>query len=78
MSKKEVVILKCTECKRNAVAKVYAKWPSKKMHKTVCGYHLRPYKTSEFRRVPIEPPKRERIRQLGYEKPVKYHGYAPV
>lgn len=74
-------VLICDQCNRKAVMKVYAKWPSKKMHKLVCGYHLRPYKTSEFRRVEVN--KTEKKERVGYIEPPKVmarvnKGYAPV
>lgn len=61
---------KCAECGRDAKTFVVRKYPAKgdKIKKWFCGYHTRPYLTSEFKRrdiVRLEPPPKIKV------------GYAP-
>lgn len=57
----------CSECKRGAVAKVWKKYPSRNTApRFVCGYHLRPCRTSEFVTVPVIAPAKPRKIPLGY------------
>jgi len=67
----------CDFCGRPAVAKVRKKYPSKdRAPRLVCGYHIRPYRTSEFKREAIAK-EIKRIRKLGYA-PDELMGYAPT
>lgn len=67
---------KCSTCGRPAIMEVWKKWPNASAHSYVCGYHLHPYKTSEFSKreiVQIREPKR--AKKHGYAD--KVGGYAP-
>lgn len=68
----------CVQCSRTAIAKVRKKYPSKdRTPFFVCGYHLRPYKTSEYHREEIKK-EVKRVRVLGYAPPPTAMGYAPI
>lgn len=68
-------VLTCDFCGRPATYKVRKKYPSKdRSTKRVCGYHFRSFKTSEFKKDPIEQPTK-RVRPLGYAPTAV--GYAP-
>ena len=68
----------CAMCDRPAVMKVRKKYPSKdRIPFFVCGYHLRPYNTSEFKREEVRK-EVKRVRGLGYAPPPIATGYAPT
>lgn len=57
----------CVECGRPAKAFVTRKPPAAgKIHKWFCGYHLRAYDTSEFRKTPVMQTKFPKPKRLGY------------
>jgi hypothetical protein len=52
----------CDDCDRPAVAHVLKKYPARQgINKYVCGYHLRKYKTSEFKRTEIMRPTKTKV-----------------
>ena len=54
--KVEKQIPPCQFCQRKSVAWVRKKYPAKiPFAAYVCGYHLRPYRTSEYRKTPVKP-----------------------
>lgn len=56
----------CAICGRPATTHVVKKYPAKhKLNMDVCGYHLRPFKTSEFKRTEIIRPETKK-RTPGY------------
>lgn len=60
-------MIECDFCHRKAIMQIRKGYPSKvRFTHNVCGYHLRPYKTSEFKKKPLV---------VAPEKPVM--GYAP-
>lgn len=65
VSEVEVAEDTCYICRRSAVAFVIKKWPAvEKVNKWVCGYHLRPYRTSEYRKIWVK--KHEPKKTIGY------------
>jgi hypothetical protein len=67
-------VVKC-HCGRKVKFKVQKKWPSKKMETWVCGYHVRAYLTSEYRRIDLTPPP---PKKQGYAMLVPTGGYGAM
>lgn len=57
----------CEDCGREATVFVFKKYPAKtKLRKYVCGYHVRPYRTSEYHRIELTRPEPSRKLTPGY------------